>query len=135
MAGALEVHAAGLDDALFAGMSFTNRNTASYVTGRRSTAFAPVSGGVCSPSNLRIMQFSMQDCNGQWLDGSTLRLDFVLSNTGTQPLYPITNSPASMFARLRVLAGGVEVTDIAEYGRAAQRTRSRDGARGMPLKA
>ena len=120
MAGALEVHAAGLDDALFAGMSFTNRNTASYVTGRRSTAFQPVSGGVFAPSNLRIMRFSMQDCDGQWLDGSTLRLAFVLANTGTQTLTPNTNSPASMFARLRVLAGGVEVTDIAEYGRTHQ---------------
>ena len=57
MAGALEVHAAGLDDALFAGMSFTNRNTASYVTSRRSTSFQPVSGGVFSPSNLRIIRF------------------------------------------------------------------------------
>ena len=120
MAGALEVHAAGLDDALIPGLSFTNRNTASYVTSRRSTSFQPVSGGVFSPSNLRIIRFSLQDCDGQWLDGSTLRLAFVVSNIGTQSLVPIAHTPGAMFARLRVLAGGVEVADIAEYGRTFQ---------------
>ena len=64
-------------------------------TGRRSTAFQPVSGGVFAPSNLRIMRFSMQDCDGQWLDGSTLRLAFVLANVGTTTLTPNTKSPAN----------------------------------------
>ena len=111
MAGALEIHATGLDNALIAGMSFTQRNTASYVMGRRSTAFQPVSGGTFSTSTLRIMRFSLQDTDGMWMDGSTLRLAFVLSNTGTQILHPFSNAPASMFTRLRVLVGGIEVAD------------------------
>ena len=120
MAGALEVHAAGLDDALIPGLSFTNRNTASYVTSRRSTSFQPVSGGVFSPSNLRIIRFNIQDTDGQFLDGSTLRLALVLSNTGTHALQPACHAPSAMFSRLRLLAGGVEITDIASFGRTQQ---------------
>ena len=120
MAGALEVHAAGLDDALIPGLSFSNRNTASYVTSRRSTSFQPVSGGVFSPSNLRIIRFNIQDTDGQFLDGSTLRLALVLSNTGTHALQPACHAPSAMFSRLRLLAGGVEITDIASFGRTQQ---------------
>ena len=51
-----------------------------------------------------------------WMDGSTLRLAFKISNTGKALLYHNMNSPASLFRRLRVLAGGVEVADLASYG-------------------
>ena len=82
MAGSLETHVASIEDSLIDGMSFGNRPTASYVTARRSTSFQPVSGGVFAPNQLRIIRFSINDNDGSWLDGSTLRLAFVLSNTG-----------------------------------------------------
>ena len=117
MAGALETHIASIDDSLIDGMSFGNRPTASYVTARRSTAFQPVSGGVFAPNALRIIRFSINDNDGSWLDGSTLRLALVLSNTCGALMYPSTLSPASLFRRLRVLVGGVEVADTQDYGR------------------
>ena len=121
MAGSLETHVASIEDSLIDGMSFGNRPTASYVTARRSTAFQPVSGGVFAPNALRIIRFSINDNDGSWLDASTLRLAFVLSNTGAASvMYPNTQSPASMFRRLRVLAGGVEIADTQDYGRVHQ---------------
>ena len=121
MAGSLETHVASIEDSLIDGMSFGNRPTASYVTARRSTSFQPVSGGVFAPNQLRIIRFSINDNDGSWLDGSTLRLAFVLSNTGgATVMYPNTHSPASMFRRLRVLAGGVEIADTQDYGRVHQ---------------
>ena len=35
-------------------------------------------------------------------------------------MYPNTHSPASLFRRLRVLCGGVEVADTQDYGRVHQ---------------
>ena len=35
-------------------------------------------------------------------------------------MYPDTHSPASLFRRLRVLAGGVEIADTQDYGRVHQ---------------
>ena len=121
MAGSLETHVASIEDSLINGMSFGNRPTASYVTSQRSTSFQPVSGGVFAPNQLRIIRFSINDNDGSWLDASTLRLDFVLSNTsGATVMYPNTHSPASLFRRLRVLAGGVEIADTQDYGRVHQ---------------
>ena len=102
MAGSLETHVASIDDSLIDGMSF---------------------GGVFAPNALRIMRFQINDNDGSWLDGSTLRLAFVLNNAGPVGTFivPGTNSPASLFRRLRVLCGGgVECFDLQEYGRCHQ---------------
>ena len=45
MAGSLDIHIASLSDVLIAGMSFANRATASYITGRKSTSFPTQSKG------------------------------------------------------------------------------------------
>ena len=111
------MHVASLSDALIDGMSFANRNTASYITARRSCSFPTQSGGTFSPQNLRIMRFNMNDSDGAWLDGSTIRVAFTISNLGTSPLTPSTRSPASLFRRLRVLTGSQEVFDLLSYGR------------------
>ena len=119
MAGSLETHVASIEDSLLAGMEYSNRPTASYVTARRATSFQPVSGGVFAPNALRLIRFSINDSDGSWLDGSTLRLAFVLSNT-EGPMIPTSFSPASLIRRLRVLVGGVEVYDLEGYGRCHQ---------------
>ena len=79
MAGALETHISSLSDALIDGMSFANRNTASYITARKSTPFQTQSGGTFSPANLRIMRFSLADSEGAWMDGSVLRVALALT--------------------------------------------------------
>ncbi len=117
----LETHIAGSDDQLIAGLHFAGRNTASYITSRGNVSFAPQTASNFKPSGSRLMRFSLADQQG-WLDGGTVRLVFKLTNlSGTGPLQPITDSPASMFRRMRVIANGSAVIeDIEEYGRVHQ---------------
>ncbi len=117
----LETHIAGSDDQLIAGLHFAGRNTASYITSRANASFAPQTASNFKPSGSRLMRFSLADQQG-WLDGGTVRLVFKLTNlSGTGPLQPITDSPASMFRRMRVIANGSAVIeDIEEYGRVHQ---------------
>ena len=120
MAGALETHLPSLSDSLIDGMSFANRSTASYITARKSTSFQTQSGGTFSPANLRILRFNLADSEGAWMDGSVLRVALTLNNTGTSQLVPTTNSPSSLFRRVRLLCGGTEIYDLLDYGRVHQ---------------
>jgi hypothetical protein len=123
MAGALEVHASALKDSLIDGMSFGSRPTASYIINRRSVSFPPQSGGVFEPNVLRLIRFSIADSvdnSSGWIDGDMLRLAFVIHNKTTGAIYFEPDLPCCLFRRLRVLAGGVEVHDIQDYGRVCQ---------------
>ena len=102
MAGSLDIHIASLSDALIDGMSFANRATASYITGRKSTSFPTQSGGVFSSSQLRIMRFNMADSDGAWADGGTLRVAFTLQNNGSNTIKPNTLSPASLLSLIHI---------------------------------
>jgi hypothetical protein len=117
MAGALEIAAASLEDSLINSMSFHGRSTASYIISRRSTAYVPQSGDTFSPANTRIIRFSLNDSDGSWLDGSSIRLGFNFHNRCNADMQPTCCSPASLFRRLRVLLGGVEVFDSLYHGR------------------
>ena len=68
-----------------------------------------------------MVRFNLADQAG-WLDASTLRLAFTLTNlSSTDPLTPFTDSPASMFRRFRIIANGSAVVeDIEEYSRVFQ---------------
>ena len=121
MAGALETHISSLSDSLISGMSFAGSNTASYITARKSTAFQTQSGGTFSPANLRILRFNLSDGGeGAWMDGSVLRVALTLNNTGQSQLIPTTNSPSSIFRRVRLLCGSTEVYDCLDAGRLHQ---------------
>jgi hypothetical protein len=64
------------------------------------------------------MRFNLADQNG-WLEGSTLRLVMTIHNArNDQDLEPVTDSPASMFRRVRLIGNGsAMIEDIEEYGR------------------
>jgi hypothetical protein len=117
----LETHIAGSDDRLIDGLHFAGRNTASYITQRSSVTFAPQTSANLRTSGSRLLRFSLADQQG-WLDGGTVRLVFKLTNLHVSgSLQPITDSPASMFRRMRVIANGSAVIeDIEEYGRCHQ---------------
>ena len=67
------------------------------------------------------MRFNLADQAG-WLDGSTMRLCFTLTNNSlNSALTPAVDSPASMLRRVRVIANGSAVLeDVEEYGRVYQ---------------
>ena len=116
----LETHISGSEDKLIDSLSFAGRNTASYVTERRSCSFQPQSGGLFSPNGVRLMRFNLADQSG-WLVGDTVRLVMnIQNNTGT-PLQPICDSPNGMIRRLRIIANGSAIIeDIEEYSRVSQ---------------
>lgn len=117
----LETHIAGSEDRLIDGLHFAGRNTASYIIARKSVTFSPSSASNWQPSGVRLMRFNLADQAG-WLDASTLRLAFTLTNLDINAnLAPLTDSPASMFRRLRIIANGSSVIeDIEEYSRVFQ---------------
>ncbi len=117
----LETHIAGSDDRLIDSLFFAGKNTASYMTSRSSVSFAPQTASNFKTSGSRLMRFSLMDQQG-WLDGGTVRLVFKITNLHVSgSLAPITDSPASMFRRMRVIANGSAVIeDIEDYGRVHQ---------------
>ena len=101
----LETQISGSEDKLIDGLSFAGRNTASYVTERRSCSFQPQSGGLFSPNGVRLMRFNLADQSG-WLVGDTVRLVMQIQNNTANPLHPVTDSPNGVFRRCRVIANG-----------------------------
>ena len=110
----LETHIAGSEDRLIDGLHFAGRNTASYLVNRRDATFHPSSASNFKPSGVRLMRWSLADQAG-WLDGNSVRLIFTLNNLAPAPsqgqavatnaIWPITDTPAGMFRRLRILGG------------------------------
>ena len=116
----LETHISGSEDKLIDGLAFQGRNTASYITERRSCSFQPQSGGIFSPNGVRLMRFNLADQSG-WLQGDTVRLCLTIQNTGALPLVPVVDSPASMIRRVRLICNGSAIVeDIEEYSRVHQ---------------
>ena len=117
----LETFIAGSVDRLVDGLHFGGRNTASYIIERRGTTFHPSSASSFKPSGVRLIRFNLADHSG-WLIGDTVRLVFQLTNLHvSNALTPISDSPASMFRRMRLIANGSAIVeDIEEYGRVHQ---------------
>ena len=108
----LETHIAGSEDRLIDGLRFAGRNTAGYLVNRRGATFHPSSTSNFKPSGVRLMRWSLADQAG-WLDGNSVRLIFTLNNLAPAPtqgqaaatnaIWPITDTPAGMFRRFRIL--------------------------------
>ncbi len=115
----LEIHLAGSsEDKLLRSLHFDQKSSAAYVQSRQEVSYASSSGGSFSPTTgIRVIRFALNDGGAGFLSGDTVRLAFTLRNEGGAPITPITLSPSSLFRRFRLLAGGVEIEDIAEYGR------------------
>jgi len=126
----LETHISGAEDKLLESLHFAGQNSASYVIDRRSVSFAPQTASDFKPGGVRLLRFSLADQMG-WLVGDTVRLVMTIHNarvpTGAggeadmKYLRPITDSPASIFRRMRLTANGsATIEDIEEYGRTHQ---------------
>jgi hypothetical protein len=114
----LETHIAGAEDNLLESLHVAGKTSASYVTERRSVSFAPQSASNYTPAGIRLLRINLADQKG-WLDGSTLRLVMTIRNaSGLNSLVPVTDSPASMFRRVRLIGNGSALIEhIEEYGR------------------
>ena len=116
----LETHIAGSEDKLIDSLHFAGRNSASYVTERRGVSFAPQAASDFKSGGVRLMRFNLADQQG-WLVGDSLRLVITLSNAKAAALTPISDSPASIFRRMRIIANGsAMIEDVEEYGHVHQ---------------
>ena len=112
----LEATTTAIENYLIDSISFTLEPGASYVTDRRSVTFHPQGSNVYKPAQgTKVIKVTMTD--DQWLDPSTVQLQFKLVNESVlAPLYLI-GGPHTFFRRLRVLSGGTIVEDIDQYNR------------------
>ena len=101
------------EDALIESLTFNLPNSANFITDRRSVSFFPSNGNEFSPQGVKILRFMITGTD--WLDVSTLRVQYKFNNNGTHALYPINALAAIPFRRLRILAGGQLVEDIDYY--------------------
>ena len=117
----VEAMANGIEDRLIDGLSFKLAPGASYITDRRSVTFHPQGSNIySSQSGTKLIRIAIT--GDHWLDPSTFRISYELSNTDTNVahrLRPLV-SPWAFFRRLRVLAGGQLVEDIDYYNRVHQ---------------
>jgi hypothetical protein len=119
----MEQHiAASTDNRLVSSLSFQLPSVANYIVERTQTTFVPQGGNQYTPTGVRLVRFQLAD-PVQFLDPSTIRLQFDLLNTTPAPdpvaATPLTllDSPHVLFQRGRILVNGVQVEDIQYYGR------------------
>jgi hypothetical protein len=113
----MESHIQSVEDSLIDGLSFRLPNSANFITNRRSVSYTPSGGNEFSPNGVRHIKFPL---SGQdWIDPSTIRVQFRLRNTSAanRPLMMINPLPANFFRRVRILAGGQVIEDIDYYNR------------------
>ena len=114
----MEHHVQSVDDALIGGLSYKLKAGASYVTDRRSVTFFASGGNQYSPSGVKVCKFNI--VADQWLDPSTFRVMFTLSNLSggaAGSIHPLHWNPAVLFRRARVIAGGQVIEDIDDFNR------------------
>ena len=110
------------EDYLIDGLSFKLPPGASYVTDRKSATFYSIGSNIYTPTGgVKLLKFQLNGDDGNWLDPSSVVIQFDLLNTttagGGTPLLRPLGSPHLFFKRLRVIAGGQVVEDIQDFGR------------------
>ena len=111
----METHIQSVDDTLIESLSFKLPNSANFINDRRSVSFFPSGGNSYSPNGVKVIKFMLT--GSDWLDPSSLRIQFRLSNQNAQDLKLINPLPSNFFRRLRILAGGQVIEDIDCYNR------------------
>ena len=117
----MEGHVQTVEDNLIDSLSFKLRPGASYVTNRRSVTFHPQGGNSYSPKGVKVIKISLT--GDQWLDPSTVKLFFTITNSTTLAdgdntgLLPLVPGAWGFFRRVRVLCGGQIIEDIDSYHR------------------
>ena len=112
----LEATTNAIEDHLIDSISFKLAPGASYVTDRRSVSFFPQGSNIYKPqTGTKVIKIALTG-TGEWLDPSTVQLQFQLVNTEDKLLY-VVGQPHSFIRRARLMCGGTVVEDIDQYNR------------------
>jgi hypothetical protein len=92
----METHIQSVEDSLIEGLSFRLPNSANFINDRRSVTFFPSGSTEYSPRGTKIIKFMLAGTD--WLDPSTVRIQFKLANRSTtHPLQLLNPLPAYFF--------------------------------------
>ena len=110
------------EDYLIDGLSFKLPPGASYVTDRKSSTFYSIGSNIYTPTGgVKLLKFQLNGDDGNWLDPSSVVIQFDLLNTTARavdaPVLRPLRQPHLFFKRMRVIAGGQVVEDIQDFGR------------------
>ena len=112
----LEATTNAIEDHLIDSISFKLAPGASYVTDRRSASFSPQGSNIYKPeTGTKVIKIALTG-TGEWLDPSTVQLQFQLKNDEAKQLF-VVGQPHSFFRRARLMCGGTVVEDIDQYNR------------------
>ena len=112
----LEATTNAIEDHLIDSISFKLAPGASYVNDRRSVSFFPQGSNIYKPqTGTKVIKIALTG-TGEWLDPSTLQLQFKLRNEENKGLY-VVGQPHTFFRRARLMCGGTVVEDIDQYNR------------------
>jgi len=115
----VEAHANSTEDYLIDGLSFKLSPGASYVTNRRSVTFFPSGSDSYSPSaGVKVIKIKLNGTD--WLDPSTVKVMFTLTNNDGSNALSFLSDPHSFFRRMRIMCGGQVVEDIDDYNRVCE---------------
>jgi hypothetical protein len=112
----METYAKNIEDHLIDGLTFKLDPTTNYVTNRQSVTYYTQGANIYqSGSGSRVIRFTLSG-NGQYIDPSTIRMNYTLVNNGTanQFVFPV-GVPWSFFRRIRLLIGAGAVLEDIDY--------------------
>ena len=109
----MELAASVADEVLVPGLAYMPPQVATYVQSRRQQTWWPAGSNVYSPAaGTRTVRFNLTDSAGLFLDLSTLRLAYRITNRdGAKPLQITGGMPMTIWGRARVMSNGQLVED------------------------
>ena len=115
----MEAISNGVDDYLIDGLSFKLPPGSSYITDRRKVTYWAAGSNIYKPlSGTKVCRFLINGDDGNWLDPSSVRVQFTLQNNSSAGKYlrPLGN-PHLFFRRVRILVQNQLAEDILDYNR------------------
>ena len=115
----MESYAQSTQDYLIDGLSYKMPNGASYVSNRRSISFYSSGSDTYSHSSgVKVIKLKMNGTD--WLDGSTVKVQFDITNNHGSESLTFLSGPHAFFRRMRVLCQGQVIEDLDSYNRVCE---------------
>ena len=105
-----------VEDNILDALTFQLGSSSNYITERKSVSFYASGSNIYTPQGTTLLKFHLTD-NSAWLDPSTIRLQFKLTNTGPRPLTLLNANPANFFREVTIRCNGVQIEQLQYYNR------------------
>jgi hypothetical protein len=122
----MEAISNGVDDYLIEGLSFKLPGGSSYITDRRKCTYWASGSNIYKPlTGTKVVKFMINGEDGNWLDPSTIRIQFtLLNNSAAGKFVRPLGGPHLFFRRVRLMVQNQLAEDILDYNRFHQQMES-----------